>query len=105
MGLQVGSVCYPDAATASQAVAASESGKVVPAGSVVYVTDVVADGVGVLTYTLTDLTGSVSPLVTVVTPTHAQCSLLETADALYISWGVVVAWILAYALLSLRKGI
>lgn len=106
MGLQVGSACYPDAATASRAMAASESGKVLPAGSSVYVVDAQADSLGAITYTLTDLTGTVSTaLVSVSTPTHAPCALLETPDALALAWGVVAAWIGAYALLSLRKGL
>lgn len=104
MSYQVGPSCFPDAGTALSAIASLETGKVVPAGSVVYVVDAVP-GVGTVTYTLHDVAGIAADVVYTSTPTLQPCGLLDSADALALGWGVVAAWVAAYALLALRKGL
>jgi len=105
MSFQVGSVCYDTAAAATAAVAAGETGKVVPAGSVVYVVDAVASAAGSITYTFTDPAGIAASVVYTSTPTIPECGLLGTGDAVAMGWGVAGAWIAAYAILQMRKGV
>lgn len=102
MGYQVGFRCYGSDLAATQAIAAVEVGKVVEAGSVVYVVDASVTSAGSITYTLSPVGGG-----TAVTSVHAvelqPCGLLEWEDALTMSWGIATAWILAFAVLQLRK--
>ena len=103
MGFQVGAACYDTAAAAASAIAAAETGKVVPAGSVVYVVDAAASAASI-TYTLNDAEGAQASVVYQSTPTLHDCGLMGAEDALVMGWGVVAAWIAAYALLAIRKG-
>lgn len=104
MSYQVGQACYSDFAVAAAAVASAESGTVVPAGSVVYVVDAAADALGSITYTFSDVSGGVTPMVYAQAPSLPECGLLTAADAGTMGWGVAAAWLCAWALLCLRKG-
>ena len=102
MGYQVGFSCYGSDLASTQAIAAGEVGKVVEAGSVVYVVDASVSSAGSITYTLSPVGGG-----TAVTSAHAvelqPCGLLEWEDSLAISWGIATAWIVTFAVLQLRK--
>jgi hypothetical protein len=105
MSYQVGSACYPDEYTALGAIAAAESGKVVPAGSVVYVVSAQPNLGGFINYVLDDMAGVQPSIVFDTHPSLSECGLLGTADALAMGWGVLAAWLGAYALLQIRKGL
>ena len=102
MAYQVGLVCYGTPQEAASAVASGESGKLLEAGSVVYVVDASVSSAGSITYTLSPVGGG-----TAVTSAHAvelqPCGLLEWEDSLAISWGIATAWIVTFAVLQLRK--
>lgn len=102
MGYQVGFSCYGSDLAATQAIAAGEVGKVVEAGSVVYVVDASVTVAGSITYTLNPLGGG-----TALVSTHAveiqPCGLIEWEDALTIGWAIATAWIVTFAVLQLRK--
>lgn len=104
MSVQAGSSCFSSVQLAAQAVAAGEVGKVVPAGSVVYVVDAVADASGSITYTLTDMAGVAPSVVHVAAPSYPPCALLDASDATVIGWLVAGAWLATYAVMVLRKG-
>ncbi len=102
MSFQVGASCYGSETAALSAIAAGESGKVVPAGSVVYVVDAVPLGSSSITYTLTPIDGS--PAVShVQAVTLSECGLLDWEDGLALGWGVAGAWLLTFAVLIMRK--
>jgi hypothetical protein len=105
MALQVGSSCYASAVAAASAIASAETGKVVPAGSVVYVVDAAASSSGSITYTLTDTAGVQPAMVHELVPTIPECGLMDWSDGLALGWGVAAAWLLAYAVLAMRRGL
>lgn len=104
MSVQAGLVCYPDAATAAAAVASGRVGEVVPAGGVVYVVDAVADGAGVITYTLHDVLGVAVDVVSTYTPSFPACGLLDAGDGVALGWMVIAVWAAAYGVMLLRRG-
>lgn len=87
---------------ATQAIAAGEVGKVVEAGSVVYVVDASVTAAGSITYTLNPVGGG-SALVSAQTVELQPCGLLEWEDALTLGWAVATVWIVTFAVLHLRK--
>jgi len=99
---QVGAICYADDAAALEAIASAEVGKVVPAGSVVYVVDAVPSGASSIAYTLTPVGGGTAITSTVPVGIPA-CTLLDWSDGLAVGWGIAGAWIAAAVLMSLRK--
>jgi hypothetical protein len=98
---QVGGTCYPDDASALQAVAAREAGAIREAGAVVYVIDAVP-AVGGITVTMTPVGGG-SAVVSSVPVTLQPCNLLDWPDALELGWGVAAAWIVTAVVLHLRQ--
>ena len=105
MALQVGLACYDSAGAAAAAVASAESGKVVSAGSVVYVVDAAAGSDGSITYTLTDTAGVQPAVVHVSTPTIPECALLDLQDGFAVGWLIAIAWLATFGVLSMRKGL
>jgi len=105
VSFQVGAACYESIEGAAAAVASAEIGRVVPAGSGVFVVDAVAGSGGSITYTLTDPASVVSPVVYVSSPSLPECGLLTAADGLALGWGVAAAWIGVFAVLALRRGL
>jgi hypothetical protein len=99
---QVGATCYGSLPAALEAIASGEVGKVVPAGSVVYVVDAAPSGASSIAYTLTPVGGgtAITATVPVVVP---DCSLLDWSDGLVVGWGIAGVWLLAFAILQLRK--
>ena len=105
MAYQVGTACYPTLDGAASAVASSETGKVLSAGSVVYVVDAAAAPGGSITYTLTDPSGVHPAIVQSLAPTIPECALMDWSDGLTLGWGVAAVWLTAFALLAMRKGL
>jgi hypothetical protein len=105
MSYQVGTACFETLGAAATQVAAQALGQVVPAGSLVYVIDAEASALGSVTYTLRDAAGVAAPVVYVASPTYPECALLTGADAAEIGWMVVAAWVCAWAVLMIRKGL
>ena len=105
MAYQVGLVCYGTPQEAASAVASGESGKLLEAGSVVYVVDAAAGSDGSITYTLTDTAGVQPEIVKVQTPTLPECALLQAGDGLVIGWLIATAWLVTFAVLSMRKAL
>jgi hypothetical protein len=99
---QVGSTCYGSATDAVAAIASAEVGKVVPAGSTVYVVDAAAASASSVAYTLTPIDGS-APVTATVAVTVPPCMLIDWPDASVIAWGIGGVWILAAVIMSLRK--
>lgn len=102
MAYQVGSLCYGSDIAATQAIASGEVGKVVEAGSVVYVVDAEATAAGSITYTLNPVGGGTA-VVSVHSVELQPCGLLDWEDALTIGWAIATAWIVTSAVLQLRK--
>lgn len=101
MGFQVGASCYGDALSAVQAVASSEVGRVVPAGSAVYVVDVLGVTEASITYELSPITGGTA--LTMTAPISVQpCGLLDWSDGLFLGWAVAGVWLATFAVLHLR---
>lgn len=101
---QVGDVCYSTQLDAVKAMAAREVGKLTQIGTASYVVDVSATSATSITYILRNVASTAT--VTKVAPVAVQpCGLLETGDALLISWGIAAVWIGTHAVLSLRKGL
>lgn len=103
MAYQVGFACFDSVGAAAHAIAAGQTGKVVPAGSVVYVVDAAASDASI-TYTLRDIAGATADVVSIQSLSIPPCELLTAGDAVSMGWGVLAAWIAAFALLSIRKG-
>lgn len=82
--------------------AAREVGKVVEAGSVVYVVDAQVSAAGSITYTLNPVGGGTA-VVSSVAVELQPCGLLDWQDGLTLGWGIATAWIVTYAVLHLRK--
>lgn len=100
---QVGSVCYSSDAAAVSAIASAEVGKVVPAGSVVYVVDAVpATDSASIAYTLSPVGGGTA-LTYTVGVTVQPCNLLDWSDGLALGWGVAGVWLSVFAVLLFRK--
>jgi len=99
---QVGAICYASDAAALAAMASAEAGKVVPAGSVVYVVDAVPSGGSSIAYTLTPVGGG-TPITSTVSVVIPECSLLDWSDGLTVGWAIALVWIAAYAVLFLRE--
>lgn len=104
MAYQVGSSCYGSELGATQAIAASQTGAVVEAGSVVYVLDASATGPGSITYTMNPLGGGTA-IVSVVPVELQPCGLLDWQDSLTIAWGIAAAWIAVAAVMNLRQAV
>ncbi len=102
MAYQVGSLCYGSDLAATQAIAAREVGKVVEAGSVVYVVDAEATAAGAITYTLNPVGGGTA-LVSAQSVELQPCGLLDWEDSLTIAWAIATAWIVTFAVLQMRK--
>jgi len=101
---QVGSTCYDTDDAALAAIASAEVGKVVPAGSVVYVVDAAPAGASGIAYTLTPVGGGSAISVTSGV-TLPACQLLSAADGLQLGWLVAAAWIIPAALLFIRRAL
>lgn len=104
MSFQVGDACYSDQLAAVQAMAASQIGRITQVGTASYVVDVSASTATSITYLLRDV-NSTATITKVATVTPLPCGLLDTADGLIISWGIAAAWLAAYGLMFLRKGL
>jgi len=99
---QVGSTCYSTDAGAVSAIASAEVGKVVAAGSAVYVVDAAPASDASITYTLNPIGGG-APIVSTVAVVVQPCQMLDWSDGLTLGWGVAGVWLAAFALLILRK--
>lgn len=99
---QVGATCYSSDAAAVSAMASAEVGKVVPAGASVYVVNAVPASDASITYTLTPLDAT-APITYTVAVTVQPCGLIDWADSLAVSWLVGGCWLLAAAVLTLRR--
>ncbi len=104
MSYQVGDACYSTQLAAVQAMAAGEIGKITPIGTASYVVDVTATTATSITYLLRNVS-TTATVTKVATVTPQTCGLLDTADGLIISWGIAAAWLAAYGLMFLRKGL
>lgn len=99
---QVAGTCYSSDQAAVAAIASAEVGKVVPAGSVVYVVDA-SPAVGKsITYTLTPIGGG-TPLVTTAAVEIPPCQLLDWSDGIALGWAVAGVWIIVAVVLHLRE--
>lgn len=99
---QVGSTCYSSDSAAVSAIAAGETGRVVSAGSVVYVVDAVPASDSSITYTLNPIGGGTA-IVTVQPVTVQPCQQLDWEDGLAIAWGIAGAWIAAAVVMNLKQ--
>ena len=99
---QAGSTCYSSDAAAVAAIASAEVGKVVPAGSTVYVVDAAPASDASITYTLNPIGGG-TPIVSTVSIVVQPCQLLDWSDGLQLGWAVVGVWLATFAVLNLRK--
>lgn len=104
MSFQVDGVCYSTAYASVQAMAAREVGKIIQLGSSGYAVDVSAITDASITFSLTPLTGGAS-IVKSVPVLPIECGLLDTSDALVISWAIASAWLATAALLYIRRGL
>lgn len=101
---QVGPACYSSPLAAASAAASSQLGAVVVHGSTAYVIDVSSVSGSSIEYALTPVGGGSA--ITVSSPFTAQeCGLLTASDGLVMGWGVAAAWLGAFALLFLTKGL
>ena len=104
MAYQVDQTCYSTALDAVNAMAAREVGSVRQIGSKTYVTDVTATTATSITYVLRDV-ASTATVTKVATVAPRTCGLIDTPDVLIMAWGIVTAWIVAAAILHIRRGV
>ena len=104
MSFQVGDACYSTQLAAVQAMAADQVGRITQVGTASYVVDVSATTATSITYLLRNVASSAT-VTKVATVTPQTCGLLDTSDGLVISWGIAAAWLAAYGLMFLRKGV
>lgn len=104
MSFQVDQACYGTEQQAAQASAAKAIGAVVQHAGAAYVVDVSAVSGTSITYQLYPVAGGAA--ITVQTPYTAQpCGLLGIDDGLQLGWGVGAAWLGAFAILFLTRGL
>lgn len=98
---QVGTACYHTPAAALQAAASAQTGAVVQHGGAAYI--VAAQGTqDGISYTFTPIGGGASFLQQV--PMQPEpCGLLTASDAFTLSWGIVAAWVAAFAVIFLAR--
>jgi hypothetical protein len=99
---QVAGTCYGSDSAAVAAIASGEVGKVVSAGSVVYVVDAAPGAGNSITYTLKPVGGG-TPLVTTASVEIPPCMLLDWSDGLALGWAVAGVWISVALVLHLRE--
>lgn len=104
MSYQVGSACYATAQEAAQVSASSQLGSIIQDGIYSYVVDAASVSGTSIQYQLTTVGSGISHSVT-SSYTAQPCNLLQAADALTIGWGVVGAWIAAFALLFITRAL
>lgn len=99
---QVAGTCYSSESAAVAAIASGEVGKVVSAGSIVYVVDAVPGSGKSITYTLKPIGGG-TPLVTTASVEIPPCMLLDWSDGMALGWAVAGVWIVVAVVLHLRE--
>ena len=103
MAFQVGSTCYDTALSANQAAGAASIGQVVNVGASAFVVDIATVDSTSITFQLRDI-ASTAVIVKVAQVSPVPCQLLDTVDAIAISWGVALSWILAASIMFIRRG-
>lgn len=98
---QIGPVCYATAEAANAAAASSQIGSHLVRGSDIFVVDVVGVTATTITYLYTPVGSTGFPVTVQATP--QPCGLLDWSDGLALGWGVGGAWLLAFAVLVMRK--
>jgi hypothetical protein len=104
MSYQLGDACFETVGAAAKAAAAASIGQVLPAGGSAYVVNAVGAADGSVSYTLHEL-GTSATLTHTYTPAYPDCVLLGAADAVEMGWGVIAAWVLAWAVLAIRRAL
>jgi sorbitol-specific phosphotransferase system component IIA len=94
MSYQLGDACFETVGAAAKAAAAASIGQVLPAGGSAYVVNAVGAADGSVSYTLHEL-GTSATLTHTYTPAYPDCVLL----------GVIAAWVLAWAVLAIRRAL
>lgn len=102
MGWQVGSQCYASELGAARAAVSGEVGKVLSAGSVVYVVDVSEVTAASATFVLQPVGGGSSVTQQIVL-TPLPCELLDTADGALVGGLILVAWAGAFGVRYLAE--
>lgn len=103
---QVAGTCYSSKAAALSAIASGEVGKVVSAGSVLYVVDAVPASGSSITYTFTPVvfTPPAPPgIARTVAVEIPDCSLLDWSDGIGLGWAVAGVWLAVAIVLHLRE--
>ena len=99
---QVGSVCYPTAVQAAQALASQQVGGIVSQAGTLHTVSVSAVADTSISYVLTPVAGGAA--ITHVAPFTAQpCNMLQLEDGMSMAWMIAGAWIGAYCLLFLAR--
>lgn len=101
---QVDQSCYSTALAAASASSSRQIGSIISQGTSSFLVDVQSVSASSITYVLQPIAGG-SPLI-LVSPYSAQpCGLLTVSDGLEIGWMVGAAWLAAFALLFLTRGL
>lgn len=104
MTYQVDQTCYATEVDAAHAAAAKSIGAVVQHAGAAYVVDVSAVAGTSITYQLHPVGGGGA--ITVQAPFSPQpCALLGWEDGLQLGWGVAAAWLGAFAVMFVTKGL
>lgn len=104
MAYQVDSACYPTIDSAAQVSASKVVGSIVNLGTTPHVVGVGSISGQLVTYTYTPVGGG-AVVNSQFTYTAQPCGLLDASDALAMGWGVITAWIAAYALLFITRAL
>jgi len=99
---QVAGTCYSSDDAALAVIASQEVGKVVSAGSSVYVVTAGAGAGRSITYTLTPIGGGTPITQVVPVDFPAGCNLLDWSDGTALGWAVALVWFAVAAVLHLR---
>lgn len=95
MGFQHNGACYDTPAAAAMAAATENAGRVLATSGGVQVVSIEAVTDGSITYRLTGPAAT----TTVQAPYVAQqCQLIETGEAVALSWAVVGVWVAAWSI-------
>lgn len=109
MSYQVGFTCYSTALAANQVTASAENGSVVQRGSDTYVVtlgNITADSITyIFKSTTTNVLGTPTTISQTFTSNPVPCGLLDTADAVTLGVGILIAWVATAAVNVLRRGV
>lgn len=108
MGYQHNDICYPDALSVARSYCSSLSGQIQSINGYPMTSN--ASEPFAVTSTLwacplSWVAGGKTPVYSTGYATLFPCGLIETSDAISISWGIAIAWTFAFALRHLRRAV